>query len=199
MSDLFARIEHVRAQVPGWCTPEKAQALAALIIGYRPKVVLEIGVFGGSSFFPMAMAMSHLGEGIVIGCDPWDKNVAIAAQVEQESRDWWHDCDLEAIHKDFIQRISAWGLNDFCVIERLQSKFLRPPANMGLLHVDGAHNDESVRDVVRFAYSVVRGGFVVLDDLGWIGGGVSRAEARLLQMNYVKLYNIGTGAVYQKL
>lgn len=199
MSDLFARIESVRASVPGWCTPEKAQILAALIVGYRPKTVLEIGVFGGSSFFPMAMAMAHINDGIVIGCDPWDRQLAVSAQLEEASRKWWDECDLEGIHKDFMMRISAWGLNEFCVIHRMQSKFLRPPANLGLLHIDGAHNDEAVRDVVRFSYSVIRGGFVVLDDLAWIGGGVTRAEARLLQLSFVKLYNVDTGAVYQKI
>jgi hypothetical protein len=199
MSDLFVRIENVRARVPGWCTAEKAEALAALVVGYQPKTVLEIGVYGGSSFFPMAIAMQYIdNEGLVIGCDPWDVNVAISNYPEQANKDWWANQDLEAIYKDFMRRRAEWGLEGWTAIERCQSRFLRPPPNLGLLHVDGAHNDEAVKDVVRFSYSVLKGGFVVLDDLKWSGGGVTRAESRLLQLGFVKLYLLGEGAVYQK-
>ena len=79
---------------------------------------------------------------------------------------------------------------------RQQSNRVTPPNAIGLLHVDGGHNDQAVTDVARFAPRVEPGGFVVTDDTQWVGGGVQRAESMLLTMKFRKLYALGTGAVF---
>jgi len=83
-------------------------------------------------------------------------------------------------------------------LHRLPSRHVEPPPGIGLLHIDGAHDNVAIQDVVRFAPQVVIGGLVVLDDLNWSGGAVTRAAIRLEQLGFRFLYPIGTGAVYLK-
>src|ERR1700730_11515979 len=61
----------------GWCSEEKALNFVDLILTAKPKVCVEIGVFGGASLIPTAFALKHLKEGIVIGIDPWDNSECI--------------------------------------------------------------------------------------------------------------------------
>lgn len=197
MIELFKKIAEVQPKLPGWCPPEKAQVLASLVIAFRPAVTVEIGIFGGSSFIPMAMAHKEVG-GIAIGIEPWDKKAAIEAQDSAVNRAWWDAQDLEAIYHNFMHNLETLGLNDHVEIHRRTSDQAGVPNAIGILHVDGGHNDQAVRDTARFAPHVLVGGFVVLDDLNWTGGAVGRAEQRLIQMGFRKLYPLGTGAVYQR-
>lgn len=184
--------------LPGWCSEEKAEVLASIVLVNRPAVSLEIGVFGGSSFFPIALAHKTIGAGTVVGVDPWDKATAIAAQVDQESREWWDKIDYEGLYQGVLALINVHGLNNVARIMRKKSSMIDVPPGIGLLHIDGAHNDEAVRDVVRFCQHVEVGGYCVMDDLNWQGGGPARAAQRLIQMGYKKLYDLGTGAVFQR-
>jgi len=71
---------HVLAQkkeIPGWCSDEKAQAMMDLVFSEQPQVCVEIGVFGGSSVFPTAMALRRLGNGVIYAIDPWKTEEAI--------------------------------------------------------------------------------------------------------------------------
>ncbi|MBI2809024.1 MAG: hypothetical protein HYX68_28910 [Planctomycetes bacterium] len=58
---LFEEIEVAIWPLEGWCTPEKAQMLAALIIDALPALCVEIGVHGGKSLIPQAMALRQTG------------------------------------------------------------------------------------------------------------------------------------------
>ncbi len=195
---LYDRIAAIVPQVPGWCTLEKACTMASLIVGLRPQLVVEIGIYGGSSFIPQAMAVKEVGCGIILGIEPWSNDVAVAAQTENESRAWWQDQQMAAIRDGFYQRIRELRLDTIVQIQEKPSRQVEVPMKIGLLHVDGAHNDEAVTDVTRFCPQVEMGGFVVMDDSKWVGGGVARAEQRLVQMGYKFLYPLGTGAVYQR-
>lgn len=198
MIQLYHDIE--RNYVAGqWCSLEKCFTLASMVVTLRPEFSLEIGIFEGGSFFPMALAHRYVNHGILVGVEAWDKNVAVAAQTTEEDRRWWAALDMEAMYQRFMLRRKELQLEPFTKIERVQSRQATFPARLGLVHIDGAHNDEAVNDVARVAQRVHIGGIVVLDDLHWYGGGVSRAEYRLEQIGYEKLYGLGTGAVYQRM
>lgn len=198
MTSLFDTIAKVQPSLPGWCTPQKAITLASIVVARRPAVSVEIGIYGGSSLIPLALAHKAVGSGIVIGIDPWSNQVAIEAQTENESRQWWADQDLEKIRRDFFEQIKTLQLEPFVKIMRFKSDDVEVPNAIGLFHCDGAHSDQAIRDVSRFAPNVVIGGFVVTDDSDWHGGGVTRAEQRLAQMRFTKLYALGTGSVFQR-
>lgn len=72
MKNLFEKIESDLAiHKDGWCTLEKAYALAAAVIMLRPSLVVEVGIWAGRSFVPMALALKQIGKGQIIGIDPW--------------------------------------------------------------------------------------------------------------------------------
>ena len=60
------------SQCTGWCSIAKGEFLVDLVLKHQPKVIVEIGVWGGRSLIPMASALKSLGEGIAYGIDPWD-------------------------------------------------------------------------------------------------------------------------------
>jgi hypothetical protein len=146
----------------------------------------------------MALAIQHNQFGKMLGIEPWSNEIAIAAQTENESREWWAQQNMTKLRGDFMQRLKENQMEEFCTIVERPSRHVDSPGSIGMLHVDGAHNDEAIADVVKFARNVTAGGICVMDDLHWHGGGVTRAEMRLLQMGFVKLYPLETGAVYQR-
>jgi predicted O-methyltransferase YrrM len=199
MIDLFKQIAEVQPKLPGWCTPEKAAILAALVLAQRPSITLEIGIYGGSSFIPLALAHKAIGKGTAVGIEPWDRAAAIAAQTTKEDQDWWDNQNLELVYQNFMATLKTLGLENVTRILRKKSNEVNIPPAVGIAHIDGAHNEQAVTDVVRVAQHIEIGGYVVLDDLAWHGGGVTRASQRLMQMGYRQLYLLGTGAVYQRI
>lgn len=197
-SNPFHLIEKIQPTLPGWCSLEKAVMLASIVVGYRPAASLEIGIYGGSSFIPIALAHKAIGYGVVYGIEPWSKEEALKAQTTMEDVAWWQDQDLEALYSNFIAKLAELDLGENVRIVRSPSRSVSPMAKLGLLHIDGAHSDEAVRDVLRFAPHVEFGGFCVMDDIGWSGGGVARAVLRLREIGFVERYKIGTGAVFQR-
>ena len=67
---LKQNVQTVLPTLEGWCSKSKANHFIDLILAVKPEVYVEIGVFGGSSIFPVASALKYLGKGVVIGIDP---------------------------------------------------------------------------------------------------------------------------------
>lgn len=200
MRTLFARIEEILSgeTIPGWCSVEKAQTLAALVVALRPQTSVEIGVFGGRSFFPLALAHHKIGCGTVLGIDPWEAEASAAGQ-DPANAEWWRaSVDYEVIYQDFMRRIGSLGVADRAIVARKKSDDVEPPATIGLLHVDGNHGEQAMRDVRRFSPHVSAGGVCILDDLDWGGGAVRASEKFLLSNGFKMLYPLGTGAAYQR-
>ncbi len=199
MKELFKVIAEVHPLLPGWCSTEKAITMASLVLAYRPEVTVEIGVFGGASFIPMALAHKAIGHGVAIGIDPWDTKIAVKEQTTILDREWWADTDMNVIHGDFMNRLALLRLESVTRIQRQTSNQAHPPHAVGLLHVDGSHSATALSDIIRYAPKVVSGGFVVTDDSEWKGGGVAMGEQRLIQIGFKRLYALGTGAVFQRI
>src|SRR5579863_4686167 len=72
---LSDRINDCLGGIDGWCTPAKAQWLARFIVDRRASHILEIGVFGGKSLIPMALAAQSVSESQVVGVEPWRADV----------------------------------------------------------------------------------------------------------------------------
>lgn len=195
--NLFETIRARQPNLPGWCTPEKAEALAAIVVAMRSNLSLEIGIFGGSSFIPIALAHKHVGRGVAIGIDPW--SASEAARNEQPANvDWCNKQDYEAIYQNFLGELARLSLKDVTQIIRQPSNAVAPPEVIDLLHIDGSHTQQAVTDVWRFAVHVRPGGFCVMDDIEWSGGHVKRAVSDLVSIGFRHLYPLGTGAVFQR-
>lgn len=205
-------IERVRPDGGEWCTDEKAATLASLIFAYRPVTIVEIGVWLGGSFVPMAMALKALGEHedppgvyqdrLAIAIDPWEATASTTGQTGA-NLEWWGQIDHEQAFQTFCGRIADLELWPVVKVERKRSDDVQAPHSIDLLHIDGNHGAQAIADVKRYLPSVPVGGFVFLDDLGWDGGHVG-AAADLLTGNggynfgCVKLYNLDTGALFQR-
>lgn len=205
MTSIFETISRTRIGQPdavtGWCTDKKALALAALVLSIRPECTVEIGVFGGSSLLPLALAHQEIGRGTVIGIDPWSTAIASQEQPNAEHREWWAKVDMQHIYENFMALIARHHLEPFTRIIRNTSNNVTPPNSIGVLHVDGSHVETAITDVSRFAPKVYPGGFCVMDDaVQGSGHGPSPivASNRLIGMGFVKRYEIDTSAFFQR-
>lgn len=169
-----------------------------MVVALQPQVTVEIGVFGGSSFIPLALAHQHIGFGLAIGIDPWSRDEAMRGETAENS-DWASKQDYEGIYQAFMGNLRVLGLQTVTRIIRNTSDNAPVPNVIDLLHIDGNHQTQAVSDVSRYATKVRMGGLCVMDDLNWVGGQVGRAAQILQQsLRFKKLYPLGTGAVFQR-
>jgi Methyltransferase domain/Glycosyl transferase family 2 len=183
----------------GWTSPEKAQAIYDLTLKAKPKVAVEIGVFGGRGTIAIALALKQLGVGKVIGIDPWSAPESAKSQVTPTDEEWWGKVDHEKIYKNFLWWLKKQDVEKFVEVRRESSKTASAPQEIGLLIVDGNHNEEALLDAKKFAPNVPLGGYVLLDDLDWAGGFVRQAEEYIksIGFSFIKLFDSQTG-LYQR-
>lgn len=170
--ELQSRIIDFVQTADGWCTPEKALKLANVILDRAIHTTVEIGIFGGRSLIPMAMACQLQEFGTVTGIDPWTAEAALEGENSKENDLWWSkQIDLEAVYRGFIQRVMSNNITKECRWIRATSEECLPmwPDNsIGLLHLDSNHSEEcSVRDVKHWLPKLKKDGVFVLDDSNW--------------------------------
>lgn len=218
LTELAQTIERHLPEGGVWCDLEKAHRLAAMIVGLRPSVVVEIGVWQGGSLIPCALAAKYnvdqhrattakaIADGKptpkpftckVIAIDPWSAQASIADE-EPANVAWWGKQDHDAAFNTFVERVARHELSGIVMVWRQRSDDATPPRTIDLLHVDGSHTEQAVRDVGRFGRAVRIGGIMVLDDLDWSSGAVQRARDLALQLGFVELYKLGSGVVLQR-
>lgn len=190
--NLFDKIKETNAQPHGWCTLEKAHTLANLILFTRPALAVEIGVWSGKSFLPIALACKEVG-GKAIGIDPYTAAASVEGQ-NKEHAEWWSETitpeAYEWTYNHAIGQLKSMEVDSIAELWRKRSDECEVPQGIGLLHVDGNHSDQALRDVQRFAPAAIVGGHVVLDDLTWDGGGVTKAAAWLLANGFEELFRV---------
>jgi predicted O-methyltransferase YrrM len=200
-SKLFQKIEDSIPRMHGWCDVPKAITLASMILALRPKIVVELGVWGGRSLLPMAAACKEASCGFVYAVDPWKPESSIIGQTQEHS-DWWLKADHEEVYQSYLKFISSAGVGAFVKTLRMTSNEALSKLNgmaIDIIHCDGNHGDQAYQDAVNYSPLVRRGGLWVADDLSWEGGYVARGIDHLLKNGFIELYPLGTGAVYQRL
>lgn len=183
----------------GWTSPEKAQAVYELTLKIKPKVAVEIGVFGGRGTIAIALALKQTGSGKVVGIDPWKAEDSAKAQVTPTDEEWWGKLDHEKVYKNFLWWLKKQDVEKFVEVRRESSRVSSVPPEIGLLIIDGNHNEEALLDAKKFAPNVPLGGYVLLDDLDWSGGFVRQAEEYIksIGFSFIKLFDSQTG-LYQR-
>jgi len=196
--DLFVRIARLHPNVDGWCPLPKAQTMAAAVLALRPDVTVEIGIYGGKSFLPMALAHKEIGHGVCLGIDPWNPTESAKDQEHPADRKYWGELNHEAVMNKFFKLMNDLKLHDCTKIIRQPSDQVIPPENIGILSLDGNHGEASIRDAKRFGPKVRVGGLVFVDDIGWTGGKVRIAVHELIEMGFKRMYDLGSGIVMQR-
>jgi hypothetical protein len=199
MNPLYKQIIDSNQQLHGWATVDKAITLSNMVLAQRPSVVLEIGVWGGRSLIPMALACKSIGWGTVIGVDPWSPEESEKGQVTEADKKWWSEQNHEMVFQTFKNHLRKMELEPWVEIHRVSSDRFTAPESIGLLHVDGNHGPQALSDITRFGANVISGGLCVLDDTNWTGNSVKNGGEWLTNNNFIKLHPLGTGDVYLKL
>ena len=172
---LLSEMSLLLADVEGWCTPNKASILHKLASKPDVKLGLEIGVFGGKSFFPVCAAFKKKKSGLHYGIEPWSNQVAVETKTSEANDDWWSKVDLDLIKRLFFKQLIEKDLVQQAAIVQAasDSAFRMFESNrfhkqIDLLHIDGSHAcEEAIHDVVAWGKLVRQGGYIVLDDINW--------------------------------
>ncbi len=172
--DLGDCIRAVLPQLDGWCTLRKALWLAELVSNMSGTRIGEIGVYGGKSLIPMALAARNRPGAMVYAIEPWSNSVAVEQATSAENDQWWREVDLYRIKLGFVSAIMDCGLTGMVKLIELPSDEARRAFHamqgyrFDLLHVDGSHAEgQALADVKNWLPLVAPGGILVLDDIGW--------------------------------
>ena len=159
--------------IPGWCSREKAEKMMDLILETQPAICVEIGVFGGSSIYPTALALKYQGSGVVYAIDPWATTECTKGyEPNDPNYQWWSQINLEQIFQGFKHMLNAFHLDPHCHILRMTSREALATFednSIDILHIDGNHSEESaLADIQLYFPKVKAGGYVWFDDVNWV-------------------------------
>ncbi len=188
---LFSLINSTQT-FPGWCSLQKGAALAALITTMKPATVTEVGVFGGRSLLPMAMAVQDAGLPTkIIGIDPFLASESIKNE-QGANLTWWND---QSKHDEVLEKLlfylKKFQMESFVELVKKPSNDFTP-VECDVLHLDGNHCDQALTDAERFGQKVRLGGIVVNDDLMWGAGFVLRSIDALEDLGFVEAARVTT-------
>jgi predicted O-methyltransferase YrrM len=175
--DVFALILEAEAKLAGWCSREKSLVIARTVLQERPKICVEIGVFGGRSLIPCAAALRHIGEGAIYGIEAWSPNVAIENPTNEANDDWWSKVDFTRIKQEFFRFVAATNLTQHVrVVEAPSNRVASLFDQIDYLHIDGSHSIvNAAEDVILYARKVRAGGIIIFDDINWQSTAPARA------------------------
>jgi hypothetical protein len=103
------------------------------------------------------------------------------------------------VFKRFSDESFKLGVQNCTRIYRLRSDQAPIPPHIDIYHQDGNHGEMANADARRFAPVIPVGGYIVMDDIHWTGGGGERAEQFIMEIGFKRLYDIDSGAVFQRI
>lgn len=168
----LAEIERLAEPAEGWLQRDTGVGIYDLVLEQAPSAtVVEIGVYKGRSAIWLASALRDRGAGRLYAIDHW----ATMTYNEHAHIDDFRARGFDGIYQDFLANLERAQVRDLVEPWRMDSReaALRwsHGAAIGLLHIDGDHEYLGARaDFEMWAPYVMRGGFVVFDDVvSWFG------------------------------
>lgn len=148
-------IKNIITPLHGWCSPSKAFRLFQLVRDRQIKNSLEIGVYGGRSIIPMAIAHAKYG-GHALGIDGFNHPN-------------YHDAaGWEPIYEGTVKVLKEYSACTLKRINREEYLATNPSEKFGLIHVDGDHSTEkALEDLVTLVPLLEPDGILVIDDTDW--------------------------------
>lgn len=184
----------------GWCLPDKMQRLYDLVILSDAKTTVELGVFGGRSLFPMAMAHKDKGTGYARGFDSYSHEDCVEGSNDPENNSWWKSLDLDSIYKETLEWMNNNGLEPWCRIERMNTKDAHKHFennSIDILHQDSNHSSEVILEELKLWIAKLKvDGYWINDDANW-----KEAQAgysRLPEFGLKLLEDFSTWQIWQK-
>lgn len=166
----------IKVDTGGGCQIPKAALMAKLAIDNDLKTFVEIGVYRGRSFFPMAKAMQITG-GHAYGIDPYTNEDAhednVPAELEAAVRVFFAETDFPSIYPEVVRFQIDSGLQSCSTIFKTTSReavsfFISNKQTIDMLHIDGNHEFHAVQeDFLNYFPLLSDNGFIVFDDTDW--------------------------------
>lgn len=150
--------------------PERALEMAQGILDEKPRVAVELGVFGGRSLVSQAMALKEIGQGKIYGIDPWKTEAALEGENEANKNWWSKNIEINQIHQWCMNGIWKYGLEEQAVVIRSRSQFCVSLFDSGIDHlfIDGNHSEvASCRDVNFYLPLLKSKKLLIFDDANW--------------------------------
>ena len=187
-------------EIHGWCTVEKANKLMEIVDEIAPKICVELGVFGGRSLLPIALAAKKFSSK-VFGIDAWCVAASIEGTNDKANTDWW-----AAIDYDFMYKYTV----DLMVKNDVDVKLIRNSSllvytmfadeSIDLFHQDSNHSAEITCQEIELYFNKIRiGGLWIFDDINWP---TTQEAAKLLVIKgYEKIFTSEDGgwAIFKRL
>lgn len=152
----------------GWCSPEKASLIMDAIATIKPELCVEIGVFNGSSFLPIAATLSYLKYGKAIGIDPWSNEEATKFLSDSDpNKEWWSTVDMDYVYNSAQSLLVKWNLEPFSrLMKKSSENAVSKIKTIDFLHLDGNFSKEnSIQDVLLYVPKVKLGGYILFSNL----------------------------------
>lgn len=157
----------------GWCPAEKAKQIMNILHSHPSDICVEVGVFGGSSFFPIASTLAWKQQGIAWAIDPWENAPCLEGNEhwQEQKNTYWEKIDLNRVMDKFVNDMRRNGLEGQYSLLRMSSWeacSLFADESIDFLHIDGNHSEKtSVEDVTCWLPKVKKGGVICFDDAWW--------------------------------
>lgn len=174
--DLKAHVlAHFSAVTDGWCWEDKAIKLAEVVWTLKPKLTVEVGVFGGKSFIPMAAVVAHLdqneGKHRAEGIDAWSAVAAVSGNEGTPHEEFWgNQAMLDSIFNKASARVNALASRSVRLIKETSEEAVAryKDGSIDLLSIDGNHEEShALHDAKKWWAKLSTGGVMAFDDTAW--------------------------------
>ena len=186
----------------GWCSQLKSDAIIDCVmetcIGVNNPVCVEIGVYGGKSLLPFGLALKNLDKGIVYGIDPWSNQEAVVGYNHPSHQQFWGNIDLKRMYDICVSGINQLHLEEFVFLLKTTSDNAKQIGDINVLHIDGQHTEQLLRDINKYATKVVRGGYCFVDDVEW-SEHTLKSVPLMEELGFGKVRDISGCFLYKKL
>jgi hypothetical protein len=190
----------------GWCDEEKMEKLHELVVKCSKDfpdtqlLTVELGIFGGRSLLPMALAHKELQNGYAIGIDSYDNVTPTEGTNAPANNEWWSKLDIKGVFNSFVKATERKEWSGYVKYLKGRSdsfadKF--PDNSITLLHQDSNHNVETItKELELFAPKIKMNGYWVIDDADWQE--VKEGYAKLPSFGFELVEDFGTWQVWRK-
>jgi predicted O-methyltransferase YrrM len=185
----YEKTELLPQKFQGWYA--NAEPMRHLIKLTRPKVIIELGAWLGSSTLHIASLLPN--DGLVFTVDHWYQ-----PPYDQNIDDWYKNYDIPNLYKQFLSNVKHCGLENkivpvFGTTKSALEEFKKHNIQPDLIYVDADHYESSVYwDLVNY-YPLIKGhGVICGDDYYWNLNNaeypVKKAVDRFAKENNLKVY-----------
>ena len=178
-------------KIHGWCTLEKATKIIEIVFANNPKLIVELGVFGGKSLLPFALAAKNNNNNAkVIGIDAWSKDASLEGTNDITNNNWWSNINYDdmynytktlMIENNVNHMVELYKEKSINVIDKFEDE------SIDILHQDSNHSQEiSVQEVILYSKKLKMNGHWIFDDTNW--DTTQNAQLLLLSFGFKEIY-----------